>query len=82
MSEENGNGLVVPIVVMYQLRAELDAALGKLADAERKIVQLMAEAATLRKECEQALGEAATPAAAAMLQRVRLRAELKDLRPG
>ena len=82
MSEGNGSGLVVPVTTAYQLRAELDAALGKLADAGRKIAQLMAEAATLRKECEQALTEAGTPAATAMLQRIRLRAELRDLRPG
>ena len=75
MSEGNGAGLVAPITVVYQLRAEREEALGRLADAERR-----AEAAE-RKLAELIAAGMADPDSA-IGKRCVLEHELRGLRGG
>ena len=82
MSEGNGSGLVVPIMAVYDLRAKLDKALGELADSVRRCKALEAELEQARAEVVNTLRHVGGPVAEAHLQRIRLRAELRDLRPG
>lgn len=74
MSETNGGGLVAPLTTVYGLQAELEAARSALADSEARVRVLERDLAALRSDCEAALERAGE---AALLHRVRLRAELR-----
>lgn len=81
MSEGNGAGLVAPVTVVYQLRAELEIARGALADSERKVARLTADLDKLRAEYRGALERSEGEVVRAMLAKLDLAEELRTLRP-
>ena len=55
---DDGTRLVAPITSIYALRAQLDEALGNLADAERRAETAERRLAELRRDCRAALADA------------------------
>lgn len=79
LNEGNGSGLVAPITTVYQLRAELEEARGKLADMERRAERAEAALHRMREETIAALEQNGHDALA---RRFRLMVELEGLRAG